>query len=170
MRHNAGKPRWHLLPFDGIELAVRVLEFGARKYAPFNWEKGLSWSETADSMINHTRKWLRREETDEESGLSHVGHILCNALFLAAFVARGSGTDDRPPAVGKAPEAPLQAGDRVIVTGRSWGETDVVNAAGLLVDIRPESRGFTHYVRLDDQLGEDRDFQRLFKPESVRRA
>jgi hypothetical protein len=142
MRFNAGKSLWRLIPWDGLELGLKVLEFGAQKYAAFNWEKGLSWSETAESLLRHTQKWIRREELDPESKISHVGHILCNALFLAAFVVRGTGTDDRPPAIAvAAPQVPAeprrpQVGDRVrlLATGHPGHDPTIVGATGSIVE------------------------------------
>jgi hypothetical protein len=96
LRHNEGKPRWALLPWDGLLSCVRVLEMGARKYSDRNWEGGLSWQETSECLLRHLTAWLQGEDLDGESGLDHTAHVLCNALFLATMVVRGSGRDDRP--------------------------------------------------------------------------
>ena len=39
LRHNTGKLKWGLVDFKSLEPMVEVLEFGAKKYAPFNWQK-----------------------------------------------------------------------------------------------------------------------------------
>ena len=62
---------------------VRVLEFGAEKYASHNWKKGLPTTEVCESMLRHTYAYLEGEDIDKESGLSHIGHIQCNAMFLS---------------------------------------------------------------------------------------
>ncbi len=95
-RHNEGKPRWGLLPWDGLLTCVQVLEAGARKYADRNWERGLQWVETSECLIRHLTAWLQGEDRDDESGLDHTAHVLCNALFLATMVVRGHGEDNRP--------------------------------------------------------------------------
>lgn len=95
-RYNAGKLRWCLLPWDGLRLIVEVLMMGAAKYGDRNWEGGLSWTETSESLLRHLTAWLQGEDLDQESGLNHVAHIGCNALFLCAHVVRGIGQDDRP--------------------------------------------------------------------------
>lgn len=82
-RHNAGKLRWSLVDMDALEDMVRVLEFGAKKYADHNWKNGLPNTAICESMMRHMQAFLRGEDTDPESGLPHTGHILCNAMFLA---------------------------------------------------------------------------------------
>ena len=82
-RHNAGKPRWSLVDFDALEPMVRVLEHGAEEYGENNWRKGLKTTEICDSLIRHIKSYLNCEDIDGKSGLPHVGHILCNALFLS---------------------------------------------------------------------------------------
>ncbi len=95
-RHNAGKRRWGLLPFNALEEVVKVLEVGAIKYGSFNWQKGLSWTETFESLQRHLLKWFNGENVDEESGLNHMAHVATNSLFLLYFVLTGKGRDDRP--------------------------------------------------------------------------
>lgn len=112
-RSNAGKPRWTLLPLDALAAVVEVLEMGARKYAPRNWEKGLSWSETADSLLRHLVTWHRGERFDPESRQPHLAHVACNALFLLAHELRGIGTDDRPRG-----DSVFGTGSRTVVLGR----------------------------------------------------
>jgi hypothetical protein len=96
LRYNTGKEPWELLPYDALQQVVRVLQFGVSKYERRNWEKGLSWSETLASMWRHAVAIMRGELLDPDSGLPHVAHLSCNALFLTAFVLRGVGADDRP--------------------------------------------------------------------------
>ncbi len=88
LRFNKGKLDWSLVPFDALEEMVKVLQFGADKYAPGNWAKGegLSYRETISCMLRHTFALLRMEDHDPESKLHHIGHVQCNALFLAYMI------------------------------------------------------------------------------------
>jgi hypothetical protein len=95
-RYNTGKRKWGLLSFKALEPLVKVLEFGASKYAPYNWAKGLSFTETFECLQRHVIAWYNGEDNDPETGHSHMAHVLCNAMFLMHFIVTGTGTDDRP--------------------------------------------------------------------------
>ena len=82
-RFNTGKPKWGLVDFESLEPMVRVLEFGAKKYVEHNWKKGLPTTEICESLLRHVFAYLRGEDKDPESGISHIGHIQCNAMFLS---------------------------------------------------------------------------------------
>ena len=102
MRFNEGKPRLSLVPFEFLQAVATVLTFGAVKYDAWNWTKGLSYTETYDSLQRHLGAWLAREDTDEESGLHHLWHAGCNICFLIYFTAHGNKYkkfDDRQPKV-----------------------------------------------------------------------
>lgn len=81
LRFNKGKLKWSYVHFRSLEPMVKVLEFGARKYAPDNWKKGLKRDEVLESMQRHIAALMDGEEIDQESGESHIGHIQCNAMF-----------------------------------------------------------------------------------------
>ena len=83
LRYNQGKVEWSLVDFKSLEPMVRVLEYGCKKYARNNWRKGMPATQIIESMLRHTFKLLEGEMVDPESGIDHIGHIQCNALFLA---------------------------------------------------------------------------------------
>lgn len=99
LRYNEGKRKWGLLSWPALNELVKVLEFGAQKYASWNWSNGLSWSECFESMQRHLLAWYTGEDKDPETGLSHMAHVMCNAMFLMHFIIMGTGRDDRPPAL-----------------------------------------------------------------------
>lgn len=94
-RYNNGKPKWSLVPQSALLPMVAVLEYGAEKYAPHNWMKGLKVTEICESMKRHLDAFMEGELVDSESGLPHVGHIQCNAMFLAWMLANRPDLDDR---------------------------------------------------------------------------
>ena len=95
-RYNTGKPKWGLVPQSALIPMVRVLEYGATKYAPRNWQKGLSITEICESLKRHLDAFMEGEDSDPESTLSHIGHIQCNALFLSWMMEHKPDLDDRP--------------------------------------------------------------------------
>jgi len=80
-RYNEGKPQWSLVHYGSLIPMIRVLEFGAAKYERENWKKGLNLKEILESMQRHLAALMDGEEFDSESGISHMGHIQCNAMF-----------------------------------------------------------------------------------------
>lgn len=95
-RFNKGKARWSLLPQSALKDMVQVLEYGESKYGPFNWTKGLSVTETCESLKRHLDAFMEGEDNDLESKLSHVGHIQANAMMLSWMLKNKPKTDDRP--------------------------------------------------------------------------
>lgn len=75
---------------------ARVFEYGARKYAAWNWAKGMAWSVPMACAVRHLLAILRGEELDKESGLPHRGHVACNLVMLAQFERTYPEGDDRP--------------------------------------------------------------------------
>lgn len=97
IKYDQGKSRYELLPSDALEGIARVFTYGAEKYGVRNWEKGLSWSRLFGATMRHLWAWWRGEETDMESGFSHLDHAAASILMLSASVRRRMGEDDRSP-------------------------------------------------------------------------
>lgn len=85
LRFNQGKVRWSLMHFKSMEPMIRVLEYGAQKYDDHNWKKGLNPVEVLECLQRHVAALMDGEDTDKESGLPHIGHVLCNAMFYSYF-------------------------------------------------------------------------------------
>lgn len=81
-RKNQGKPKLSMIDLSCMTACAEVLEFGAKKYARDNWKKGMPLTELLDSLLRHIAKLQSGEWVDEESGIAHIGHIQCNAMFL----------------------------------------------------------------------------------------
>ena len=80
-KYDAGKARYDLIPATPLHEVVLVLTHGAEKYGDENWRKGATDRYFAAAM-RHLWAWWRGEETDAESGLSHLAHAACCVLFL----------------------------------------------------------------------------------------
>jgi len=97
-KHDSGKLRWDLLPWDAAEEVVKILTFGAKKYDDRNWEKGISYSRLFAALQRHLTAWFQyRIERDTESGLHHLAHAACCLMFLLALsIRQRNDLDDRP--------------------------------------------------------------------------
>lgn len=79
------------------EDCARVFEYGRTKYASWNWIKGMPWSSVIGCAARHAHAYLRGDDVDHESGLSHIGHLLCNIVMLYTFVDTYPEGNDLPP-------------------------------------------------------------------------
>lgn len=99
-REKLGSPRYDLLPARIVnDYYGAIAEFGAKKYAPRNWEKGLPQSQIAASLQRHLWAYMEGEDLDTGEGgsnLPHVGHILWNAVALLYHYHHNK-EDDRYP-------------------------------------------------------------------------
>ena len=95
LRYNTGKLKWSLVSWKALAPMVRVLMFGAEKYDDHNWKKGLKYTEVCESLQIHLNAFIDGEDNDPESKLTHVGHILCNAMFLSYMFLFRKDCDDR---------------------------------------------------------------------------
>lgn len=84
---DAGKTDWSLMPFEAIEEINKVLEFGAKKYSAWNFAEkgGMRYSRLLNSLLRHIFAYMRGENNDPESGLSHLAHAGCNIIFLLYY-------------------------------------------------------------------------------------
>lgn len=91
------KRRWELLPVPSVEATLEVLEFGAQKYHPWNFVKGIQWSRCYAAAMRHLSAWFMGETYDPESGLNHLAHAGCMIWFLLWYAHHNMDEfDDRP--------------------------------------------------------------------------
>lgn len=95
-RYDAGKIPHELIPTHLLNSTAAVFGYGANKYAAWNWTKGMPWSKPIGCMKRHLAAIERGEDIDPESGLPHIGHLICNALMLEHYYSCYREGDDRP--------------------------------------------------------------------------
>jgi hypothetical protein len=95
-RYNDGKPNFSLIPLSTLEDEAAVWTYGERKYAAWNWAKGMSWSIPLACALRHLSAWQRGEDIDKESGLPHLAHAMCNLRMLTLYSKTYKEGDDRP--------------------------------------------------------------------------
>lgn len=82
-KFDTGKLRWDLLPLDCIEEVVKILTFGAEKYEPNNWQLVENGEDRYfAALMRHLTASRLGQKIDNESGLSHMSHVMCNVVFL----------------------------------------------------------------------------------------
>lgn len=91
----SSKTRFDLIPFAAVGEIADVLAYGAQKYSANNWCRGTSWGRYFAALCRHVFAWWRGENTDPETGLSHLAHAGCCLLFLMEYQRNGWGIDDR---------------------------------------------------------------------------
>lgn len=96
LRYNQGKINWSLVDFKSLEPMVDVLAYGTKKYSRDNWRIGMPATQIIESMLRHTFALLKGEKLDNESLCKHIGHIQCNAMFLAYVLEEKPEFDDLP--------------------------------------------------------------------------
>ncbi len=89
------KPRVDLVPVQSIIAAARAFTFGAKKYSPWNWMKGLAWLRLYGAVMRHMFEFAIGVTKDKESGLHPLDHALASLMMLQTHVELGLGKDDR---------------------------------------------------------------------------
>ena len=78
----AQKPDLSLLSPIALTLLGRVLTFGASKYSPNNWRKGIDQSRLVAALLRHVFAHMAGIEEDEETHLPHIAHAMCCCMFI----------------------------------------------------------------------------------------
>lgn len=89
------KPRMDLLSTEALVQISRVMGFGAKKYEDHNWRKGIQWSRIIAAAMRHLTSFNSGENTDPETGISHIAHLGCCAMFLLDYAKSHPELDDR---------------------------------------------------------------------------
>lgn len=94
-KHDHDKPRMDLLDPYAVEQLALVLGFGAKKYSAWNWTRGFQYSRLVGAALRHIFAFMRGEDLDSESGLSHLAHAMCCLMFLLSLTKRHPEFDNR---------------------------------------------------------------------------
>lgn len=94
-KYDQGKSPCELLCPIAMQATADILAFGAKKYAPNNWKKGLAWTRVYGAILRHLFAFARGEDLDPETGLPHLDHAACEIMFLQHFYRTRKDLDDR---------------------------------------------------------------------------
>jgi hypothetical protein len=101
VREALGLPYFRYIPLEAVAAAAAAFEYGANKYEPRNWERGLPRQQLIDSLRRHLDDYERGANYDDGlngSNLPQVCMIMASAMMLAASDIRNIGEDNRIPA------------------------------------------------------------------------
>lgn len=88
-RYNDGKTRYDLIPTHLLKSTADVFEHGMKKYAAWNWAKGMTYSTIIGCMKRHLAAIEIGKDIDDGpkgSGFRHVGHMMCNLIMLEHYM------------------------------------------------------------------------------------
>lgn len=85
VKYDNKKIKPSLIPAEYIEGIAAVATFGAEKYTKDNWKLCEDKSRYIDALERHLLAYKKGEIVDNETGLSHLYHIGCNAAFIDWF-------------------------------------------------------------------------------------
>jgi hypothetical protein len=95
VKYDEEKVRFELLSTLAIQELAKVLTFGAKKYTSHNWRRGFTYSRLLGASLRHIFAFMRCEDCDIETGLSHLAHAMCCLMFLLEHHLAAFGCDDR---------------------------------------------------------------------------
>lgn len=95
VKSDQGKPGMDLIPYDALAEVARVLDFGAQKYSPGNWAKGMKLSRLIAACERHLGEFKEGRDIDPESSLNHIAHATCNLLFMLWMIKHRPDMDNR---------------------------------------------------------------------------
>ena len=85
---------------DTLVECAQVFEYGKKKYAAWNWAKGMQWSVALACAVRHLLAMHDGELIDpiekSGSGLPHRGHVMCNLFMLSTYTKNYKECNDLP--------------------------------------------------------------------------
>lgn len=89
-------PTLSVIPASSQLVLGQVMALGASKYGRFNWrEKSVAATVYTDAIQRHLIAWMAGQDTDSESQVSHLGHVMACACILIDAMESGNLVDDR---------------------------------------------------------------------------
>lgn len=94
-KYDQEKPDFSLIDAEWLEEVAKVMTFGKKKYDANNWRKGIALSRVLSAGLRHLWAVVRGEDNDPETGLSHLAHLSCCAMFGYWYLRHRRDLDDR---------------------------------------------------------------------------
>jgi hypothetical protein len=86
MKNDAGKLRYDLIDWRSIEEIAKVMTEGAKTHGDEGWRDLLNGKNRYfAALMRHLLEWRIGEGIDKDSGMPHLAHVMCNAMFLSSL-------------------------------------------------------------------------------------
>ncbi len=95
IRYDDNKAPLHLLDIGALTDTAMVFGYGAVKYPPNNWRKGMHVTRILNSVHRHVLALQNGEDIDEESGLKHAAHAMSGLMMFIGTMRDMPEFDDR---------------------------------------------------------------------------
>lgn len=104
IKHDKDKPKLSQVPKEALEAVAEVMAYGTDKYGSGTWNR-VEIQRYIDALARHLyamqdidkdgREYINLAKKDDESGIEHLYHLLCNAAYAAALYKRNQGSYGR---------------------------------------------------------------------------
>lgn len=81
IKHDAGKPRYDLIPALAEREMVDVLTFGADKYGPNNW-RSVAIERHVAAAMRHIAEYRQGKTQDDETKKHPLAHAMSDLAFI----------------------------------------------------------------------------------------
>ena len=96
LKFDSGKVEFSDIPQMTMRSVAQVFNYGAKKYAKFNYSGGTNHLRYYDACQRHLHSWMTGEDLDlGGSNLPHLDHAICSLMMLRENIHMGKGTDNR---------------------------------------------------------------------------
>jgi dATP/dGTP diphosphohydrolase, N-terminal len=99
LKDDTEKIRMDLLSPEALLATAEILTFGAKKYGPRNWEKGIQYGRVYAALQRHLHYFWLGQPVDTETNRHHLAHAMCCVMFLLHYelnLDHYVSIDDRP--------------------------------------------------------------------------
>lgn len=94
-KDDQNKPPMELLSHPALVEISRAFGHGKVKYGAFNYRKGIAWTRIIGALYRHVGQFNSGENTDTESGVSHLAHAAACCIMLLDLIVGHPELDDR---------------------------------------------------------------------------
>lgn len=95
IKKDKNKPKVSLIPPIAILEMAKSFTYGAQKYSPDNYKKGINFRRLIDAAYRHILSIADGVDVDEESGNLHAASVMSNMAMLIYMMKHKPEMDDR---------------------------------------------------------------------------